>query len=191
MHEGHEGRPLITKTRLQWRKADLAIGKSGVEATETTVGGSVVLEEHDIELPDVLTDLQDKTQLTRRSISRILTASGRLDDFKRNPSSSSNSLPSPSIRAKRMAIVDGIKYHVSAKRSITRAGMFEQEELTGYLKKYARPTSRFRTCHYDSDTSSFCEQLEKMRLSRFTPSSPAGSRFQPAGPYNPDWACWL
>ena len=27
--------PPITKTRLQWRKADLAIGKAGVEATET------------------------------------------------------------------------------------------------------------------------------------------------------------
>ena len=27
--------PPIAKTRLQWRKADLAIGKAGVEATET------------------------------------------------------------------------------------------------------------------------------------------------------------
>ena len=33
----------------------------------------VTLDESDIELPDMLTDLQDKTQLTRRSIVRILT----------------------------------------------------------------------------------------------------------------------
>ena len=30
--------PPIAKTRLQWRKADLAIGKAGVEATETAIG---------------------------------------------------------------------------------------------------------------------------------------------------------
>ena len=77
--------PPITKTRLQWRKADLAIGKAGVEATETATAAPVVLDESDIELPDLLTDLQDRTQLTRRSLVRILTGSGRLDDFKRNP----------------------------------------------------------------------------------------------------------
>ena len=36
----------------------------------------VYLAEHDIILPDLLTDLQDKTQLTRRTIARILTESG-------------------------------------------------------------------------------------------------------------------
>ena len=59
--------PSIPKTRLQWRKADIAIGKAGVEATEATGAATVVLDEADIELPDVLTELQDRTQLTRRS----------------------------------------------------------------------------------------------------------------------------
>ena len=65
--------PAITKTRLQIRKADLAIGKAGVIATETASAATITLEETDIELPDLLTDLQDKTQLTRRSLARILT----------------------------------------------------------------------------------------------------------------------
>src|ERR1019366_7723739 len=56
--------PPIAKTRLQWRKADLATGKAGVEATETATSAPVTLDEGDIELPDILTDLQDKTQLT-------------------------------------------------------------------------------------------------------------------------------
>ena len=64
--------PPITKTRLHWRKADLAIGRAGIEATETSDSAPVALEESDIELPDLLTDLQDKTQLTRRSLVRIL-----------------------------------------------------------------------------------------------------------------------
>ena len=77
--------PTIPRTRLQWRKADIAIGQSGVEATETSSAIPVGLEEPDIELPDVLTELQDRTQLTRRSIQRILSGSYRLNDFKRNP----------------------------------------------------------------------------------------------------------
>lgn len=40
--------PAIAKARLQWRKADISIGKAGVEATETQVA-SVVLDESDIE----------------------------------------------------------------------------------------------------------------------------------------------
>ncbi len=75
----------IPRPRLQWRKADIAIGQAGVEATETGGSATVVLEESDIELPDLLTELQDRTQLTRRSIHRILVGSQRLDDFRRNP----------------------------------------------------------------------------------------------------------
>lgn len=60
--------PPIPKTRLQWRTADIAIGHAGVEATETAGSATVVLDEADIELPDVLTELQDRTHLTRRSV---------------------------------------------------------------------------------------------------------------------------
>jgi type III restriction enzyme len=48
--------PPIPKTRLQWRKADIAIGKAGIEATEREGAQTVVLDEADIELPDLLTD---------------------------------------------------------------------------------------------------------------------------------------
>jgi type III restriction enzyme len=78
--------PPIAKTRLQWRKADIAIGTAGVEATERDGAATIVLHEADIELPDLLTDLQDRTQLTRRTIYGVLVGSGRLEDFKRNPS---------------------------------------------------------------------------------------------------------
>ena len=100
----------ITKTRLQWRKADLAIGKAGVEAKETAVSAPIVIDEPDLELPDVLTDLQDKTQLTRRSLVRILTESERLNDFKKNPQEFIDLVAEAINRVKRLAIVDGIKY---------------------------------------------------------------------------------
>ena len=37
--------PPIPKTRLQWRKADIAIGKAGVDATEQEGAATVVLDE--------------------------------------------------------------------------------------------------------------------------------------------------
>ena len=77
--------PPITKTRAQFRMADIAIGKGGVEAKETATSGFTSINETDIELPDLLTDLQDKTSLKRQSLVEILTGCRRLNDFKKNP----------------------------------------------------------------------------------------------------------
>ena len=46
------------------RKANLAIGRSGVDTKETATSVPVTLDEGDIEIPDILTDLQDRTQLS-------------------------------------------------------------------------------------------------------------------------------
>jgi hypothetical protein len=67
-----------------------------------------------IELPDLLTDLQDQTQLTRRTIARILTESNRLEDFKRNPQQFIELADEVINRTKRLAIVDGIRTNGSA-----------------------------------------------------------------------------
>src|SRR3546814_9727996 len=50
----------IAKARVTIRKADLAIGQGGVLATETSTSGPVTLEEGDIVLPNVLTDLRSE-----------------------------------------------------------------------------------------------------------------------------------
>ena len=73
-------RPACRFAKPIWPSAEAAFWR-----TETAVAAPITIEETDIELPDLLTDLQDKTQLTRRSLVRILTDSDRLDDFKRNP----------------------------------------------------------------------------------------------------------
>src|SRR5207237_1851627 len=126
--------PPVTKTRLHWRKADLAIGRSGVDTKETITSAPLTLDEGDIDLPDILTDLQDKTQLTRRSIYRILVESGRLDDFKRNPQQFIELGAEAINRCKRLAIVDGIKYQRLGDAYYYAQEMFEQEELTGYVR---------------------------------------------------------
>ena len=184
--------PAITKTRLQWRKADLAIGKAGVEAQETSTSASVVIDESDIELPDLLTDLQDKTQLTRRSLVRILTESERLDDFKRNPQQFIDLTAEAINRVKRLALVDGIKYERIGDDVYYAQELFEQEELTGYLKNMLGATkSVHEHVIYDSSgvERTFAEQMEKSEAVKVYTKLPGWFKVPtPLGTYNPDWA---
>ena len=183
--------PPVAKTRIQWRKADLAIGKSGVEATETNGAGTVVLSEEDIELPDILTELQDRTQLTRRSICQILIESGRLNDFKRNPQEFIDLTAEAINRCKRLAIVDGIKYQRLGDDDYYAQELFETEELTGYLRNLVdAQKSVYEQVVYDSDTErAFADDLEKNRAIRVYAKLPGWFTIPtPLGSYNPDWA---
>jgi type III restriction enzyme len=189
--EALQSAPPISRTRLRWRKTDLAIGKAGVEATETAVSAAVVLDERDIELPDILTELQDKTQLTRRSICRILIESRRLDDFKRNPQQFIEIATEVINRSKRMALVDGIKYQRLGDGHYYAQELFEEKELSGYLKSMvAANKSVYEYVLFDSSTEqAFAEQLERNEAIRVYAKLPGWFKIPtPLGTYNPDWA---
>lgn len=184
--------PPITKARLQWRKADIAIGRAGVEATERDGAATVVLDESDIELPDLLTDLQDRTQLTRRTITRILVESGRLDDFKRNPQQFIELAAEIINRCKRMALVEGIKYQKLGDQHAYAQELFEKEELTGYLKNMLMDAQKSIYEHvvYDSTTErDFADAMEKNDAIKLYAKLPGWFKVPtPLGTYNPDWA---
>jgi type III restriction enzyme len=184
--------PAIPKTRLQWRKADIAIGKAGVVATEREGAATVVLDETEIDLPDLLTDLQDRTQLTRRSIQRILRGSRRLDDFKRNPQAFIELTAEAINRCKRLAVVDGIKYQRLGDEHYYAQELFEQEELTGYVKNmFAVTKAVYEDVIYDSTTVErfFAEQLERNSAIKVYAKLPGWFTVPtPLGSYNPDWA---
>ncbi len=183
--------PPIAKTRLQWRMADLAIGRAGVEATETATSAPVTLDESDIVLPDILTDLQDKTQLTRRSILRVLLASGRLEDFKRNPQQFIELATEIINRSQRLALVDGIKYQRIGADDYYAQRLFETEELTGYLKSMidANKSVYEQVVYQSYPERTFAEQMEKNEAIKVYAKLPGWFRVPtPLGPYNPDWA---
>lgn len=184
--------PPITKTRLQWRKADISIGKGGIDAKEKAGADLVTLNEGDIELPDLLTDLQDRSQLTRKTITRILTESGRLNDFKRNPQQFIELAGEIIKRQKRKALVDdGIKYQRLGDEHFYAQELFEREELTGYLKNFMdAEKSVYEKVVYDSDTErDFASQLEMNSSIKVYAKLPGWFKVPtPLGSYNPDWA---
>jgi type III restriction enzyme len=187
--------PLIPRTRLQWRKAEIAIGKAGVEATERERSGQITLSETDIELPDLLTELQDRTRLTRRSICRVLTESGRLDHFKYNPQAFIELAAEAINRRKRLAVVDGIRYQRLGDEYYYAQELFEQQELTGYLKNMFTETTKsvYEQVIYDSNTeAAFVNDLEKNEAIKVYAKLPGWFTVPtPLGPYNPDWAVLL
>ena len=93
----------------------------------------------DIELPDLLTGpWQDRTQLTCRTIVSILTGSGRLHDFKRNPQQFIELTAENHQPLQAPGLVDGIKYQKLGDQHVHAQEPFEKEELTGYLKNMPR-----------------------------------------------------
>ena len=184
--------PHISFTRLQWTKAGLTIGKAGVQAEERAGAALVAIREDDIELPDLLTELQDRTQLTRRSIVRILIDSGRLGDFKRNPQEFIDVAAEAINRRKRLALVDGIKYQRIGDADYFAQELFQEQELTGYIKNMLQDAQKsvYEAVVYDSDTEgTFAAALEKNSAIKVYAKLPGWFTVPtPLGTYNPDWA---
>jgi len=184
--------PAVTRTRAQFRIAKIAIGKGGVETDDPRATGFTTIKETDIELPDLLTDLQDKTQLTRRSIVEILTKSQRLSDFKRNPQEFIDLCSEAINRTKRLALVDGISYERIGDEYYYAQELFQKEELTGYLKNTLEAQkSVFEHVVYDSAgiEKRFAEDLEANEAVKVYAKLPGWFKVPtPLGTYNPDWA---
>ena len=137
-------------------------------------------------------DQNGKTQLTRGSIVKILQECRRLQDFARNPQQFIEMATEAINRTKRLALVDGIKYHKIGDQEYYAQELFEQEELKGYLKNTV-PASKSVYEHIIYDSSgvekNFAEDLEANEAVKVYAKLPAWFQVPtPLGSYNPDWA---
>lgn len=181
----------VTKTRVQFRVGVYDINKGGIEAKEREASGSIVMEEDDIELPDILTELQDKTQLTRNSIATILRQCGRLSEFTKNPQQFIEQASEAIQKTKRMALVDGIRYQRLGADHYYAQELFQSEELTGYLKNMldAQKSVHEQVIYNHGIEKSFAEQLEVNTWVKVYAKLPSWFRVPtPLGDYEPDWA---
>jgi len=183
--------PAVNRTVLRWRKAQLEIGLGGVEAKPGVESAPMALTDDEIDLPDLLTELQDRTQLTRGSIRRILEGSGRLADFPLNPQQFIAQAAKAINDCKQLAIVDGIKYRKIGE--FYSQERFLSEELTAYLKKNLLPNaakSAYEQVVYDSEVERrFAEELERTEGVKVYAKLPGWFTVPtPLGDYNPDWA---
>lgn len=187
--------PMIHYPRWYTSKYGITIHKeAGVEAS--ILGESFGDEVRDeITLPDIITELQNKINLTRKTIIDILVRSKRLDDFKRNPQKFIDAVWDIIKREIRLFIVDGIKYHKIEGEDFYTIEQFNNEELLAYLKENAAPSTKspFNYVLYDSDIEyEFAKRFESDENVKVYVKLPNWFKIDtPLGSYNPDWAVLL
>ena len=189
--DGLHNAPPIPRPRMRWDTADLQIEQGGVQGRLRETSLPTNLRTDDVELPDLLTELQNRTQLTRRGIARILSDSGRLHEFRNNPQRFIETAADAINRRKRSSLVDGIKYRRLEGEHYYAQELFAKEELSGYLSKMLESKkSVYDYVKWDSENEQkFAQQLETNTAVKVYAKLPGWFQVPtPLGAYNPDWA---
>jgi type III restriction enzyme len=151
------------------------------------------VEVSDWPIPDVLAYLQNETGLTRATIVRILTESGRLPDLLTNPQRFLDSVAEALKGTMRRLLVDGIKYERLPKGlpdSEWEMLLFKNEELVNYLSSLQVKKSIYDYVEYASEVErEFAQQLDQRDDIKLFVKLPRWFEIEtPVGKYNPDWA---
>lgn len=182
---------IVGKTKFNYTRAKTEISKGGVNVTDSQESNHLY-DVRDYQIPDILSYLQNETNLKRQSILDILIKSGRLNDFKNNPQKFIDEVKEVIKREMRRFIVDGIKYHKIGDEHFYAQELFESEELIGYLNKNMIEADKSAYDHvvYDSDIESgLAQSFEKNDEVKVYAKLPGWFKIDtPLGSYNPDWA---
>lgn len=142
-------------------------------------------------LPDIITELQNHTNLTRKTIVEILLGCNRLEDFKNNPQKFIEEVTKIILREMKFILRNGIKYY-KMDNDYYAVELFENEELLAYLNENAIQSSKSPYDHvlYDSDIElQFAKRFENDENVKVYAKLPSWFKIEtPVGSYNPDWA---
>ena len=180
------------KTKFIYTRDKVKILRGGIEGGEGQ-SSQHVYDVKDFKLPDILSFLQNETNLTRKTLVAILTTCGKLQDFKNNPQKFIDEVSAIIKNQMRHVIVDGIKYQKIGDDHFYAQELFEDEELTGYINKNMLEAQKsvFNHVVYDSDIEAeFAKSFEASVDIKVYTKLPGWFKIDtPLGSsYNPDWA---
>ena len=183
----------VQSPKLLYTKSGLTVEASGVNYDENGIISTAYSEEDEIALPNIVKYLQYETDLTRRTIVRILKESDTLNQFKKNPQEYMQETAKLINKVMGELIVDGIKY--TKTDDAYSQELFKNEELFGYLEKnlVKADHSVYDYIIYDSENEkSFAERLDNDPEVKLFAKLPSWFKIKtPIGNYNPDWAVML
>lgn len=181
----------VGKARFIYRKSKVDIDRGGVHV-EDDAGVASTYDSKSFELPDLITYLQNETNLTRRTIVEIINGSGRLESFKSNPQKFIEQVSNIIQKQMRLFVVDGIEYHKIGDDDFYAQELFSDNELFGYLHKNMVESQKSVFDHvvYDSDVElEFAKSFEDSDDIKLYAKLPDWFKIEtPLGTYNPDWA---
>ncbi|QWF22244.1 DEAD/DEAH box helicase family protein [Nocardioides sp. LMS-CY] len=186
--------PAIQPLRIQVTRAGVKILRGGTKATETGQRSASLQGAYD--LPDIITELQEATSLTRKTIIDILLDSGRLPEFIGNPNDFIQMVKGRLQAVLAEIVTEGIQYekiggYVYELRELQRDGQEEKDRFLDQMYKLQNPEkSDFDYVVYDSEPErQFAELLDGRSDIKLFMKLPGTFKIDtPVGPYNPDWA---
>ncbi len=185
----------IGKIKYLYSKATNKITKVGVEIIESSTDNTFIdCDIVDYDLPDIITYLQNETNLTRQNIVDILIKSGKLQDFKNNPQKFIDGAIKIIKKVMSMFIVDGIKYQRIGEEFYYAQECFEEQELYGYIASNMIENREHKSIYthtvYDSAIEeNFAIEFNKNSNVKLFTKLPNWFKINtPLGTYNPDWA---
>lgn len=182
----------VTYPKYIFGKGKVNVTQSGVTITDEK-NNTQPFTFDDFAIPDIISYLQNETNLTRRTLAEMLIRSDRLEDFKKNPQMFIDGAIAIIKNVMSKFVVDGIKYHRLGESDIWAQELFESEELTGYINQNMVETPHngiYEYTVYDSDIErEFAEKLDANEDVKVFAKLPDWFKIPtPLGTYNPDWA---
>ncbi|GAB2551032.1 restriction endonuclease [Brachybacterium huguangmaarense] len=186
--------PQIDALRIQVTRAGVKVLRGGAKGEELGTRSADLKGSYD--LPDIITELQEATSLTRKTIVDILIGSGRLGEFIGNPNDFI-AMAKRVLKAELGALlVDGVQYEriagsVYELRELQKDGEEEKERFLDQMYKVQHTQKTdFDYVVFDSDVErQFAELLDSREDIKLFMKLPAKFKIDtPVGPYNPDWA---
>ena len=188
----------IPSEKFLFEKKRIAITKGGIEEGFASLEEEKLDLKNRFKLPDIVTYLQNETNLTRKSIVDILTRTKTLNSFKKDPQLYLEKVADIIKRTMKLFIVDGIKYQKIGDKEYYSQEIFQESELFGYLKTEMNKQgnmvdstkSPYTSIVVDSDTErNFAQGLENSNNVIVYTKLPSWFKVPtPLGNYNPDWA---
>ena len=188
----------IQPLRVQVTRAGLKLVRGGTKTSETATRSAELSGAY--QLPDIITELQEATSLTRKTLVDILVASNKLGEFISNPNDFISMVKRNLQNVLAAAVVEGLQYekiggYVYELRELQKDGMEERDLFIDRLYEVKnKQKTDFDFIQIDSEgvdapERQFAELLDSREDVKLFMKLPDKFKIDtPVGNYNPDWA---
>lgn len=186
--------PTIEPLQIKITRTGVTMGRGGAKGRE--LGERSAELRGTYALPDIITELQEATSLTRKTIVDILLKCDKLHQFIGNPNDFIAMVKRILKTELAKIVVDGIQYekikgYVYELRELQQDGAAEKDRFLDQMYKVENEQKTdFDYVVYDSTVErEFAELLDSREdIKLFMKLPPKFKIDTPVGPYNPDWA---
>ncbi len=184
----------IQPLRIEVTRAGVRVMRGGAQGHE--LGTRTTELKGGYDLPDIISELQHSTMLTRKTLAEILVGSGKLGEFIGNPNDFTTMVQRCVQGELAKIVVEGVQYEkiggsIYELRELQADGLEEKERFCDQMYRVRNlGKTDFDYVVYESDVERrFAEKLDSREDIKLFMKLPPKFRVDtPVGPYNPDWA---